>query len=655
MNRIKKLPPHVADMIAAGEVVERPGSAVKELMENAIDAGATSLTVEIERGGTSYIRVTDDGCGMSPEDAENAFLRHATSKLRDEFGLEAIRTLGFRGEALAAISAVSDVELLTREKGSAEGFALSLRAGEIVESGPAGCPEGTTIIVRSLFYNTPARLKFMKKDAAEAAFVGNVVTRCALSHPEISVRYIRDGAEEFRTPGDGEERGAVYAVLGRDFAKNMLPVDGSGDGCRVRGFVTTPASARGNRGSQYFFVNGRWVKSALLQAALEQAYKNSLFTGRFPGCVLYLELRFNEVDVNVHPAKTEVKFLSERKVFDAVHLAVKAALSHENEAPELHLSREEKAPAPAAPAAAPARETPLPKTTLPIRQGSFTREDGRVIFRQEAPAYGERRPDRPPITHHALLLDPVDPPHLTDPPAAEPAPAEAAAPAAPAEEAAPLSPAPEPSTPEKELWPEDPAPTLMPEPPAALPPYRIVGECFTEYILVESGGELTFIDKHAAHERMLFDRLKAREYETMSQVLLLPAIVEPGREEKALLLENKALLDELGFEIEDFGGDALAVRRLPADVDAEETEALLQELCEDLRSGARPGSLGVKDELLATVACKAAIKAGRASDPAEWKPVVEAVLSGKVKYCPHGRPVTMRLAKSKLDRNFKRT
>ena len=649
MNVIKRLPPHVADMIAAGEVVERPGSAVKELMENAIDAGAKSLTVEIEKGGMSYIRVTDDGCGMSPEDAENAFLRHATSKLRDEYGLEAIRTLGFRGEALAAIAAVSDVELMTREKGSPEGFALTLRAGEVTERSPAGCPEGTTIIVRGLFYNTPARLKFMKKDSAETAFVGSVAARCALSHPEVSVRYIRDGAEEFRSPGDGEVKSAVYAVLGRNFAAGLLPVDGSGDGCRVRGFVTTPAAARGNRGTQYFFVNGRFVKSALLQAALEQAYKNSLFTGRFPGCVLYLDVKFNEVDVNVHPAKTEVKFLSERKVFDAVHLAVKEALNWEAQAPELRFGRElEEPPAPPAetPPPAPAEKSPPGR-----RIGA---EPGHMSLRQSSSDYNRGGVKRTIVTRRVPLIEPVAPPHedykswAEEKPAPPPQP-EAVPQPEPEPPAAPPAPSPQPAPEAAE------PPTLLPETAAALPPYRIVGECFKEYVLVEVEGELIFIDKHAAHERMLFDKLKAREYETMSQLLLSPLIIEASREDRVLLLDNQTLLDELGFEIHDFGLGAFSVRRIPAMVDVADVPALLEELCRDIRLGARPGNLGVKDEMLASVACKAAVKAGSTSGPMEWKPVVEAVLSGAVRYCPHGRPVTMRLSKTKLDRNFRRT
>ncbi len=653
MNKIKCLSPHVADMIAAGEVVERPGSVVKELVENALDAGATSVTVEIQRGGMSYIRVTDNGSGMSSEDAQTAFLRHATSKLRDEYGLESISTLGFRGEALAAISAVSMVELMTREKGAEEGTSVTLEAGVVQDVSPVGCPEGTTMIVRSLFYNTPARLKFMKKDSAEAANVSNVVIRCAMSHPEVAIRFIKDGSEEFSTPGDGNSESCIYSLLGRDYARNMLPVDGSGEGGKVRGFVCPPANAKGNRSGQFFFVNGRYIKSALLQAALEQAYKNALFTGRFPACVLYIDVKLNEVDVNVHPAKTEVKFLNERKVFDTVYLAVKAALEGENEAPEIKLKEEKPQPVPQPEAKLPERK-PIIHTV-----GERENNNDEVVFKQPTVRYNAPQPQRQMITHRVPLPEIKSPPHETGIPTKRQAIA-----AAHKEGWLPPEP-PKPKVPE----PKSPAPATIvvehvkfeqvemeqPKEQAAVPAYRIVGESFNEFIIVECGSELIFIDKHAAHERMLFDRLKNEKYENMSQILLAPVIADMERESKALLLDNKPLLDEMGFEIEDFGGASLAVRRLPADVDMEDAAALLEELCHDIKYGARPGSLGVKDELLATVACKAAIKAGKSSDPKEWKPVVDAVVSGQVRYCPHGRPVTMRLGKSQLEKNFKRT
>ena len=330
MPQINLLSPHVADLIAAGEVVERPASVIKELMENSFDAGAKHVTVEISDGGATMIRITDDGCGMAPEDAGIAFLRHATSKLHDEHGLEAIETMGFRGEALAAISAVSHIELYTRRPEDAEGTYMSLTAGEIDEMEPTGCPAGTSICIRDLFYNTPARLKFLKSDRSEASACVQAGLRCALGRPEISVRFLRDGKEEFFTPGDGEMSSACYALLGREISSTLLPVSSTDEGLGLKGFISSPAAGRGNRGAQYFYVNGRFIRSSLLQAALEQAYKNTLLTGRYPACVVYLEIRPGAVDVNVHPAKTEVKFSEERRVFNLLYQAALETLHGEN-------------------------------------------------------------------------------------------------------------------------------------------------------------------------------------------------------------------------------------------------------------------------------------------------------------------------------------
>ena len=630
MSVIRQLSPHVADLIAAGEVVERPASVVKELLENSFDAGAKKVTVEIQRGGMGLIRVTDDGCGMGPEDALTCFLRHATSKLRDEYGLEAIGTLGFRGEALAAIAAVSRVQLLTRLRGSEEGVSVHLEAGTVVSNDPAGCPEGTTIVVRDLFYNTPARLKFMKKDSAEGAAVTAAVIRCALSHPETSLRYLRDGKEEFHTAGDGKAEACVYTVLGRDFAKTMLPASGSGENLTVSGYICPPAGARGNRSAQYFFLNGRCIRSQLLQAALEQAYRNSLFTGRYPACVLFLTMKPNLVDVNVHPAKTEVRFLQERAVFDAVYRTVLAALQGEREAPELRLPEESKATRAAEPDKA---AVPAPKPKTPV----YSPPAAPYARGKLPPAGPKREPEvanMPQIVEQLVFSGAKAGYNEPEKRSEAPVPIRSA----------PLS--------------EPPAPVKAAEPaaePAPLPPYRILGEAFSEYILVESGEEIIFIDKHAAHERMLFDKLKQRAFDTVSQMLLYPALCKPDAEDLAILLENLPLLSELGVEAEDFGDGALLVRQLPSDFAPEDAPSLLSELAEALRLGKKPGSLGLRDETLATMACKAAVKAGKTSDAREWVPVAEAVLRGEVRYCPHGRPVTMRMTKRQLDRNFKRT
>ena len=631
MSVINILSPHVADLIAAGEVVERPASVVKELVENAIDAGARNITVEIRSGGMQSIRVIDDGCGMSPEDAGIAFLRHATSKLRDERGLEAIGTLGFRGEALAAISAVSHVELYTRERGADVGTYVALTAGEIDEMRPAGCPEGTSITVRDLFYNTPARQKFMKSDRAEGQSCVNAALRCALGHPEISVRMRREDEEVFFSPGDGQASSAVYALLGRDAAQGFLECAGESDGVGVRGFVSAPHAGRGNRSMQFFFLNGRAFRSATLQAALEQAYKNTLLTGRFPACVLYLTMSFGKADVNVHPTKSEVRFSEEKKVFDAVYYAVLSALAErgaQNTA-EIRLSpttRRAVAPKPdfyqnmtseqfrssgLARAAEPPQQTRLdlaPRSAPPI-----VLRDGGTAY---APSPTVPRPEIPRI------------------PSERPVPAPAAAPA-------PVpTPAPTPA----------PAVEAPPAPAAELPEWRVIGEALDTYILVETADALLLIDKHACHERILFDKLCAGLGAQMRQTLLVPVTWSPGAEDAALLEENRALLEEAGFEIERFGEDGVIVRAVPADAEGSET-ALLEELVEALRTGRVADR---REALCHTIACKAAIKAGSRSEPAELEALARSVVSGEVRYCPHGRPVSVKLTKTELDKQFKR-
>ena len=381
MPKIKVLPKEIAELIAAGEVVERPASVIKELMENAIDAGSKTITVEIQNGGMTFIRVTDDGCGMQPEDAGVAFLRHATSKLHDERGLESISTMGFRGEALAAISAVSKIELRTRFQGSDAGTRVTLEAGDIQDMGPCGCPEGTTMIVRDIFYNTPARLKFLKSDRSEASACVTAALRCALGHPEVSVRFIRDGSEEFFSPGDGRMDSCIYSLLGRDTASTLLELKSDADGLSVEGFTSSPSAGRGNRAMQFFFCNGRYIRSALLQSAVEQAYKNTLLTGRYPACVLYLGMGYSSVDVNVHPAKTEVKFSYEKKVFDLVYHAVLLALHNENRTAQIELSESTRklasaavSPSAASPSAAPhPAYTPAPSASYrPAASAHFT-------------------------------------------------------------------------------------------------------------------------------------------------------------------------------------------------------------------------------------------------------------------------------------------
>ena len=620
MAKIFEMPQHMADLIAAGEVVERPASVVKELCENSIDAGALSVTVEIKSGGMTYIRVTDDGCGIAPEDVPTAFLRHATSKLLREEDLSSIKTLGFRGEALAAIAAVSRVEMFTRERNAAEGTYISLEGGNVLDLSPVGCPEGTTIIVRDLFFNTPARLKFMKKDAAEGAAVSAAVLRCALSHPEVSLRFIRDEKEEFQTPGDGRADSCIYSVLGREFSGSLLEVSFQGEGLNVRGYVCSPDAARGNRSHQFFFVNGRYVKSALLQTALEQAYRNRIFAGRFPSCVLYISLNPATVDVNVHPAKTEIKFLSERQVFDTVHYAVKAALDGERMVPRVEIARPYPEPSAAGQTSKAEEDAAPPALSDNVKEdaGREAAYNAGVAFRTVIRPPESGGTPRPGVFEQIKILYG----------------------SVKTQEA------------EEEKAEERPPQELKPAPEEA--PYRIIGEAMGSYIIVERGESLFLIDKHAAHERMLFDRLKASEAGPMAQTLLTPHIARVGREEASILLENRKLLYEMGFEIEDYGGGALAINSAPEGIEVSEITALLTEICEEIRLGKRPGALNLRDEILASIACKAAIKAGKLSRPEEYRPIVSAVMSGEIKYCPHGRPVSVELTKNALDKSFKR-
>ncbi len=696
MPDIKVLDSHVADLIAAGEVVERPASVAKELMENAIDAGANAVTVEISHGGMTFLRVTDDGCGITASQLATAFLRHATSKLRTEYDLEAIGTLGFRGEALAAISAVSRIDVMTRTPDSPLGASLSLEGGVLGAVEEAGCPLGTTMVVRDLFYNTPARLKFMKKDAAEGAAVFAVVQRVALSHPEVSVKFIRDGKQELLTPGDGQLQSAVYAVLGRELALGFLPVRGSGEEMAVTGFVSLPACCRGSRNYQFFFVNGRQVKSRLMMAALEEAYKNQKMVGKFPGCVLHLEMKLSAVDVNVHPAKTEVKFGNERRVFDAVYHAVLSALEKDNTHPAVAMEKPKahdtvtpnqttfrtmtaqqyrsggslplhdagRAKPAASWTASPQFSTPAP---VPVGKISTPTPKNATATEKDCPAAAERPAVKAePVEKIAPVLPvrdqcgevkchnrmaPEDFDAAAKPVKAqvqEPLSVESAFGCLPVAEALVGADIIHPSVPEE----KEPEGASQPEP--EMEPWRVAGEVLNTYIIVEQGEKVLFIDKHAAHERMNFDRMEAQGYQPMVQTLLTPVTLRPAAEELEVLLQNLPLLEEFGFGAEDFGGGALIVRQAPFDVDVGDIESTLLDLAGKLLTTGRADPAAARDELLHTMACKAAIKGGWKTSPQELERVAQAVMTGAVKYCPHGRPVAIELTKKQLEKQFKR-
>lgn len=681
MPTIRQLDPHVADLIAAGEVVERPASVVKELMENAIDAGANAITVEIAHGGMALIRVTDDGCGIAPDQCQTAFLRHATSKISSEYDLEAIGTLGFRGEALAAIAAVSRVELLTNQ-GQGLGTALSLEGGQLVEQEEAGCPKGTTMLVRDLFFNTPARLKFMKKDSAEGAAVFAVVQRLALSHPELSVKFIRDGKQELLTPGDGQLKSAIYAVLGRDLALGFLPMKGSGEHMEISGFVSLPTCCRGSRSYQHFFVNGRYIKSRVMMAALEEAYRNQKMVGKFPGCVLHLTVRPNTVDVNVHPTKTEVKFQNEQQVFSTVYHGVLAALNGDQSRPQavvksvlprqdtvtpnqtsLHdmmtstvaQPKTTTTPPPAAVASKP-QPTPSPfrrVTPLDTPTGQEKKAAPAASSFISQPVVQRTVVEEKSVQASVAVESKQIPPTVVEekPKAAAPV---ATAPAPVAEE----KPAPAPQV-EKPVEAEIPIPVVEPEPeptPVEEPqePWVVRGELFHTYIMVEQGDKVVLIDKHAAHERVNFDRLKAQDYRPMVQELLLPITITPGPQERQVLLDGQEVLEGFGFQLEEFGAGSIAVRAVPDYLETGDVEPTLLELAKKLRLTGWVDPSAARDEVMHTMACKAAIKGGQRNDPQELERVAQKVMAGEVKYCPHGRPVAIELTRGELEKQFKR-
>ena len=639
MALINILSPHVADMIAAGEVVERPASVIKELMENAFDAGAKSVTVEIRGGGSTYIRVCDDGCGMAPEDAGLAFTRHATSKLKDEFGLEAIGTMGFRGEALAAISAVSEIELYTRRRGDDEGTYVHIIAGDIQDMAPTGCADGTVLVVKDIFFNTPARLKFLKSDRSEATACVQTALRCALGRPEISVRFIRDGREEFFSPGDGKAESCVYSLLGRDLARDMLNCSWDDGDMKLHGFVSSPAAARGNRSAQYFFCNGRYIRSPMLQSAVEQAFKNCLLPGRFPACVMYLELSHASVDVNVHPAKTEVKFSQEKRVFDLVYQAVLAALQSED---RLNLNKDK-------PQSAPVRSSitytaPAPKAAAPVAAPTITaKPQPREDFFRSVNVKEYREQLSGDSSQSASTLRAYEVPYQTRMELTKNV--ETLKICENSTEISEIQASKQPQVVEKAVQ--------SVEKPA-LPEYRIVGEALKLYIIVEQGDGMLLIDKHAAHERIIFDRLKAAGSDIMSQTLLEPVTLRLAPDDIELLEKHGELLAELGFELEVFGESEYILRAVPADMESGDAAAAVEEIMEKLRRGKAPDPQAARDEILHTTACKAAIKAGYRTEKEELQKLTEAVLSGQVRYCPHGRPVSVRLDRKDLDKLFKR-
>lgn len=630
MPKINVLPKQVSELIAAGEVVERPASVIKELVENSIDAGADAVTVEIQHGGIKYIRVTDNGCGISGEDVPLAFMRHATSKIKSGADLDSISTLGFRGEALAAVSSVARVELFTKTVSSQFGTHYRIEGGVEQLQEEAGCPDGTTIIIRDIFYNTPARMKFLKKDVSEANAAAAVIDRMALSHPEVSFKLIKDGKQTLATSGDGKIESAVYSVLGREFAGSMIPVNNSLEQITVTGLTCKPVACRSTRGGQFVFLNGRLVRSGTVTAAAEQAYKNSMMVGKFPGFVLYLTIPYNSVDVNVHPAKTEVRFSDERRIFDAVYYAVKNALSSGDTRPEIKLNSSVFNP------------YERLKTEQFAQQAIKTETIAeRVYAEKPAESYrpsGTARFSKSP----QILRNSAGPEFMNNFSVVgeDGGKKKYQAPPKPDKEYA-----------DKIAVPVENSASEITE--SERPEVIFIGEAFETYIIVQSGSSIFMIDKHAAHERMLFNRLKNNQSVEV-QALLAPVTVMLPKEEYDAVISGKELLLSSGFEIEDFGNSSVLVRTVPATLTKEDIPLLISELAGNLLKN-HTAEVERLDDIYHTVACKAAIKAGSRTSKEEMRRLAETVLSSKdIMYCPHGRPVAFEIKKYELEKQFGR-
>ena len=697
MGIINVLDPQVANLIAAGEVVDRPASVIKELLENAIDAGATSVTVEIKRGGITFMRVTDNGCGMSREDVPVCIKRHATSKIKTEGDLDSIITLGFRGEALAAIGSVSTLRIMTKTKDSTMGTVLTCSGGEIREIIESGCPSGTTIIVEELFANIPARRKFLKKDTSEALACAAVVEKIALSRPDLSIKFISDGQVRFSTEGDGNLKNCVYAVLGRDFAKKLVEVHGMTGGVEVKGYVGTPENIRANRNYQNFFINGRYVKSRTAMAAVEQAFNSYIPAEKFPACVLELRIHPALVDVNVHPAKLEVKFSNEQAVFDAVYSAVRTSLEDKLPRPAFSLKTKEEA----------RREAKVITGFVPLKDGRDDTPSGKG---EQLTLEMEKRAQAVPDTHLYPSIGEDIPPHLkyakpeteaekppipfafdntiddtintsadteTKKPEVKPSEEQMKAafdiakggkdtPKAPTPPKTPFIAPVTAKTPEKAPPKTDYSTSRIPRPsavtePTSVPPYKILGEAFNSYVMVESEGKLLMIDKHAAHERILFEDMKHNLADGGdSQILLVPITVSLSGEELDASESFRSEISAMGFEFTQSDlPHSINITAIPSGISAPEAEELFVTVTGHLANGT--GSLEVTkkiffEQALYQASCKAAIKAGRIYDDAHIKWVCERVISDNaIRFCPHGRPVAFELTKSEIEHRFKRS
>lgn len=662
MAKINVLSKHVAELIAAGEVVERPASVVKELMENSIDAGATSITLEIRNGGVTYIRITDNGCGIEHDDVPKAFISHATSKIADENDLNSIFTLGFRGEALASIAAVSRTEILTRAENEQTGTSYAVEGGVETRFEQAGCPQGTTIIVRDLFFNTPARMKFLKRDVSEANAVAEIVDRIALSNPGVSIRFIREGKQALITPGDGKTLSAIYSVFGRAFADSLVEVNYELEGIRVEGYVCKPAFSRPSRSMQYFFLNGRYFKSRSCMASMENAYKNSIMVGKFPSCVLNIVIAPNFVDVNVHPAKTEVRFSDERRVTSAVYYAVKSAIEASDTPVVMNIARvAEKTRAASSQLLLAVEDEPVsvikPQTAVPVQKPVQSTSDVTLPVK-EAPV-AQRKKDFWTNISSSEYKAAVSSPKSESPVAqSKQEPdliASFKAKNQPPKPSQPTSrPAPGEYTPPSHSFVPVRAEQELSE--AAPKPLRLLGEAFKTYIICEYDNKVYFIDKHAAHERVIYNKIKkAAENKVSSQVLLSPVTVTLNKNDYNTVLENLDVFSKAGYLVEDFGTGVVIVRECPMLISGDDIEDTVVEIASYLVQNRTNVESEKIDRIHHTSACKAAIKAGYKNSTAEMKVLAEQVLyDDEIRYCPHGRPVLIEMSRYDLEKQFGR-
>ena len=694
MGKIHVLDKQIAELIAAGEVVERPSSVIKELVENSLDAGANLITVEIQHGGITYIRVSDNGCGIAAEDVPLVFKRHATSKIRSEEDLNAIATLGFRGEAMASIAAVSRVEMLTRTADSEEGTMYVIHGGEEQEQYPVGCPVGTTLIARDLFYNTPARMKFLKKDVSEANSVAVVVEKAALSHPEVSFKFVRDGQVKLHTPGDGKLLSAIHAVLGREAAASMIPVNYEAFGMKVSGYTCKPVDSRSNRTMQNFFINGRFVRSKTMMAALEEAYRHSIMVGKFPSCVLDLQAPFGDTDVNVHPAKIEVRFANEKSVFDVIYYGVKSALSQYDYS--LNLNKEEEKPAPTvigkspdlnkkAPLRVSAEEyrnlitkeqkaeksavqkeipsvTDSPKKQYTENIHSYTKAQkstlDQVLLNMNKTVSNSKASARPST---ALTLHDDGVPYVSEPKITA---SNKKTPMTDLEQRASVWDEELPdcmngvAAPEMKQTKETEKTQVLRYADEEKDPYesaRIIGELFGTYILLENNDQLILVDKHAAHERLLFEQLKKLDLTKDRQILLAPVLVHLSREDYAAVADRMDAFQQIGFEVENFEGGDLLVREVPLALPDSDIRSIVEETAHKLLQNRNDLTPEIIDDLLHNIACRSAVKAHDKNSGMELQQIITMLRNNEdVKYCPHGRPIARLLSRREIEKMFGR-